>query len=166
MFIAALCIISQSVQSLSHVGLFVLHVLQHTRVPCPSTTHGPYSNSCLLSWWCHPTTSYCVVPFSSSSQSFPASGPLQMSQFFTRGGQSTGVSASASVLLMNIQSWFPLGLIGLISLLSLCPRKRNHAQNNTIFQRSLLAKAEHTVISEHTLDMFNVGTIVILRSDL
>ena len=74
------------------------------------------SNSCLSSWWCHPTISSSVVPFSSCLQSFPASRSFQMSQFFASGGQSIGVSASASVLPMNIQDWFPLGWTGLISL--------------------------------------------------
>ena len=80
------------------------------RLPCPSPTPGAYSNSCPSSRWCHPTISSSVVPFSSCLQSFPASGsfPIQ-SQFFTSGGQSIGVSASASVLPMNIQDWFPLG---------------------------------------------------------
>ena len=86
--------------------------LQHTRLPCPSPTHGAYSNSCLLSWWCHPAISSSVVPFSSRLQSFPASGSFQMSQFFTSGGQSIAVSALASVLPMNIQDWYPLGLTG------------------------------------------------------
>ena len=75
-------------------------------------------NSCLLSWWCHPTISSSVVPFFSPLQSFPASGSFQMSQFFTSGGQSTGASASASVLPMNIQDWSPLGWTGWISLQS------------------------------------------------
>ena len=92
------------------------HGLQHDRPPCPSPTPGVYSNSCTLSWWCHPTSSSSVVPFSSCPQSFPASGSFQMSHFFTSGGQSIGVSASASVLPMNIQDWFPLGWTGLISL--------------------------------------------------
>ena len=92
--------------------------LQHTRPPCPSPTPGVYSNSCPLSQWCHPTISSSVVPFSSCPQSFPASGSFPMSQFFTSGGQSIGVSASTSVFPMNIQGLFPLGLIGLISLLS------------------------------------------------
>ena len=74
------------------------HGLQHTRLPCPSPTPRAYSNSCPLSWWCHPAISSSVVPFSSCLQSFPASGSFQMSQFFTSGGKSTGVSASASVL--------------------------------------------------------------------
>ena len=94
------------------------HGLQHARPPCPLPTSRVYSNSCSLSWWCHPTISSSVVPFSSCLQSFPASGSFLMSQFFTSGGQSTGVSASASVLPMNIQDWSPLGWTGWISLLS------------------------------------------------
>ena len=94
------------------------HGLQHTRPPCPSPTPRVYSNLCPLSWWCHPTISSFVVPFSSCLQSFPASGPFQMSHFFPSSGQSIGVSALASVLLMNIQYWFPLGWTGWISLLS------------------------------------------------
>ena len=94
------------------------HVLQHTRLPCPSPTPGIYSNSCPLSQWCHPTTSSSVIPFSSCIQSFPASGSFPMSQFFTSGGKSIGASALASVLPMNIQGWFPLRLTGLITLQS------------------------------------------------
>ena len=94
------------------------HGLQHTRPPCPSPTPRVYSNSCPLSWWCHPTISSSVVPFSSCFQSFPASGSFPISQFFASGGQSIGVSASASFLPMNIQNWFPLGWTGWISLLS------------------------------------------------
>ena len=94
------------------------HGLQRARPPHPSPTPRVYSNSCPLSWWCHPTISSSVVPISSCLQSFPASRSFQMSQFFTSGGQSIGVSASASVLPMNIQDWFPLGLTGWISLLS------------------------------------------------
>ena len=90
--------------------------LQHARLPCPSPTPGTCPNSCPLSWWCHPTTSSSVVPFSSCLQSFPASGSFSMSQLFTWGSQSTGDSASASVLSMNIRDWFPLGLTGWISL--------------------------------------------------
>ena len=86
------------------------HGLQHTRLPCPSPIPGAYSNSHPLSRWCHPTISSSVIPFFSSClQSFPASGSFQMSQFFASGGQSIVVSASASVLTMNIQDWFPLG---------------------------------------------------------
>ena len=95
-----------------------LHELQHTRPPCPSPTPGACSNSCPSSQWCHSTISSSVVPFSSCLQSFPASGSFPMSQFFASGGQSIGVSASASVLLMNIQNWFSLGWTGWISLQS------------------------------------------------
>ena len=94
------------------------HGLQHTRLPCPSPTPGACSNSCPLSQCCHPTSSSSVVPFSSCLQSFPALGFFPRSQFFTSGGQSIGASTSASVLLMNIQNWFPLGLTDLITLLS------------------------------------------------
>ena len=79
------------------------HGLQHARPPCPTLTPGVYPNSCLLSRLCHPTISFSVFPFSSCLQSFPAPGSFQMSQLFTSGGQSIGVSASASVLPMNIQ---------------------------------------------------------------
>ena len=91
--------------------------LQHARLPCPSPTPGACSNSCLLSGWCHPTISSSVIPFS-YLQSFPASGAFPMSQFFASGGQSIGVSTSASVLPMNIQDWFPLEWTGWISLQS------------------------------------------------
>ena len=90
------------------------HGRQHPRPPCPSPTPRVYSNSCPFSQWCHPTTSSSVTPFSSHLLSFPASGSFPMSQFFTSGGQIIGVSASASVLPMNIQDWFRLGLTGLI----------------------------------------------------
>ena len=94
------------------------HEPQHVRPPCPSPTSRVYPNSCRLSWWCHPTTSSSVVLFSSCPQSFPASGSFPMSQLFASGGQSIGVSASTSVLPMNIQDWFPLGWTGGISLQS------------------------------------------------
>ena len=92
------------------------HGLQHARLPCPSPAPRACSKSCPLSQCCHPTTSSSAVPFSSSLQSFPASGSFPMSQLFTSGGQSTGVSASASVLPVNIQDWFPLGWTGWIFL--------------------------------------------------
>ena len=82
------------------------HGLQHTRLPCPSPTPGAYSNSWPLSQWCHPTSSSSVTPFSSCLQSFPASGSFLVSQFFELGGQSIGISASASVLSVNIQTDF------------------------------------------------------------
>ena len=92
------------------------HGLQHARLPCPSPTPRACSNSCLLSRWCHPTISSSLVLFSSCLQSSPASGSFPMSQFFPSGGQRIGVSASASVLPINLQDWFPLGLTGWISL--------------------------------------------------
>ena len=94
------------------------HGLQHTRLPCPTPTPGACPNSCASTRWCHPTISSSVFPFSSCLQSFPTSGSFQMSQFFASGGQSIGVSASESVLPMNIQDWFPLELTGWISLQS------------------------------------------------
>ena len=94
------------------------HGLQHARTPSLSPTPGVYSNSWTLSQWCHPTISSSVMPFSSCLQSFPASGSFPMSQFFASSGQSIGVWASASVLAMNIQDWFPLGWTGWISLKS------------------------------------------------
>ena len=92
------------------------HELQHVRPPCPSPTPGVHPNPCPSSQWCHPIISSSVVPFSSCPQSFPASGSFQMSQLFTSGGQSIGVSAS--VLPMNTQNWSPLGWTGWISLQS------------------------------------------------
>ena len=94
------------------------HESQHARPPCPSQTPGVYSNTCLSSWWCHPAISSSVVPFSSCPQSLPASGSSPMSQLFAWGGQRIGISASASVLPMNIQDWSPLGWTGWISLQS------------------------------------------------
>ena len=105
------------VQSLSHVSLWH-HGLQHARLPYLSPTHGVYWNSCPVSQWYHPTISSSVVPFSSCLQSFPASGSFLRSQFFASGGQSTGISTSASVLSMNIQDWFPLGWTSWVSLQS------------------------------------------------
>ena len=94
------------------------HGLLHTRLPCPSLSPGVCSNSCPLCQWCHPTISSSVAPFSSHLQSFPASGSFPVSQLFASGGQSIGVSASASVLPINIQNSFPLAWTGLISLQS------------------------------------------------
>ena len=108
---------SVQIQSLSHVRLCDPMKQQHTSPPCPSSTPGVYSNSCPSSQWCHPAIS-SVVPFSSCLPSFPESGSFQMNQLFTLGGQSTGVSASASVLPTNTQGWSPLGWTGWISLQS------------------------------------------------
>ena len=94
------------------------HGPQHARLPYPPPTPGAYSNSCPWGWWCHPTMSSSVIPFSSCLQSFPESGSFLVCQFFTSGGQSTGASTSASVLTMNIQDWFPLGWTSWISLQS------------------------------------------------
>ena len=94
------------------------HGLQHARLPCPLPTPGACSNSCPSNQWCRPTISSSVIPFSSCPQSFPASGSFQMSQLFTSGGQSNGVSTSTSVLSMNIQDWFPLGWTVWLLLLS------------------------------------------------
>ena len=107
------------------------HGLHHARLPCPSPTPGPYSNSCPSSRWCHPTISSSIIPFSSCLQSCPASGSFPMSQFLASGGHSIGVSASASVLPMNIQDWFLLRLTGLISLQS----KRLSRVSNTTVQK-------------------------------
>ena len=106
------------VQSLSHVWLFVTPWTAAGQASCPSPTLGAYSNSCPLSWWCHPTISSSIAPFSSCPQSFPGSKSFPVSWLFTSGGQSIGASASALALPMNNHGWFPLGLTGLISLLS------------------------------------------------
>ena len=106
--------------------------LQHTRLSCLSPTPGACSNSCPSSRWCHSTISSSVVPFSSCLQSLPASGSFQMSQFFASGGQSIGVSASASVLSKNIQDWFPLWWTGLITLLS---KRLSRVFSNTTVQK-------------------------------
>ena len=108
------------------------HGLQHARLPCPSPTPGVYSNSCPLSWWCHPTISSSVIPFSYCLQSFPTSGSFPMSQFFASGGQSIVVSASASVFPMKIQEWFPLGWTGWISLQS---KRLSRVFSNTTVQK-------------------------------
>ena len=94
------------------------HESQHAMPPCLSPTPGIHSNSCPSHWWCHPAISFSVVPFSSCPQSLPASESFPMSQLFTWGGQSIGVSASTSVLAMNTQDWSPLGWTGWISLQS------------------------------------------------
>ena len=105
-----------SVQSLSRVQLSATPWT--AQLPCPSLTPGAYSNSCLLSWWCHPTISSSVIPFSSCPQSFPVSGSFQMSQLFASGSQRIGASGSTSVLPKNTQDWSPLGWTGWISLQS------------------------------------------------
>ena len=108
-------LIKQSLQSLSRVWLIVTPWTADSRPPCPSPTPGPYSNSGPLSQWCHPTISTYFVPFS-CSQSFSASGSFRMSQFFASSGQSTGVSASTSVLPMNFQHWFTMDWLDLLAV--------------------------------------------------
>ena len=108
------------------------HGLQHIRLPCPSPNHRAYSNSCRSHQWYDPTISSSVIPFSSCLQSLLVSGSLQISQYFESGGQITGVSASASVLPMNIKDWFPLGWTGWISL---HPKGLSRVFSNTPVQK-------------------------------
>ena len=134
------------------------HGLQHARLLCPSPTPRAYSNSCPLSWWCHPTISSSVISVSSCPQSFPASGSFPVSQLFPSGGQSTGVSVSASVLLMNMQDWFPIGLTGWISLQSKgCSRvfPKTTIQNHQFFNAQLCGPtltSIHDYWKNHSLD--------------
>ena len=124
--------------------------LQHARTPCPSPTPGVYSNPCPLSRWCHPAISSSVVPFPSCPQFLPASGSFLMSQLFASGGQSIGVSASASVLSMNIQDWSPLGWTGWISLQS---KGLSRVFSNTTVQKHQFFGAQTTaqLYYSHTL---------------
>ena len=121
----------QLVQLLSRFWLFATTWLQYARLPCPSPNAGACSNSCPSSRWWHPTISPSVDSFSSCLQSFPASGSFQMGLFFASGGQSIGVSASASVLSMNIQDWFPLGWTDLIP----CSKGLSRVFSNTTVQK-------------------------------
>ena len=115
------------------------HEPQHARIACPSPTPRIYPNSCPPIWWCHPAISSCVDPFSSCLQSLPASGSFPMSQLFTWGGQSTGVSASASVLPMNTQDWSPLGWTGWMSLQS---KRLSRVFSNTTVQKQQFFNAQ------------------------
>ena len=115
------------------------HGMQHTRPPCPSPAPGVYSNSCPSSQWGHPTISFSVTRFSSCLQFFPASRSFQTSQFFPSGSQSIGVSASTSVLPINIQDWFPLGWAGWISLQS---KGLSRVFSNTTVQNGTFVKTE------------------------
>ena len=117
------------------------HGVQHTRPPCPSSPPRVYSNSCPLSWWCHPTISSSFVPFSSHLQSFPASGSFPMSRLFTSDDQNTGASASALVLPMNIQGWFPLRVTGLITDL-IFSLLQHHSSKASILWQSALFKVQ------------------------
>ena len=120
------------------------HELQHARPPCPTPTPRAYPNSCPLSQWYHPAISSSVVPFSSCLQSFPASGSYQMSQLFTSGGQSIGVSASTTDLPMNTQDWFPLEWTGWISLQS--KGLSRVFSNTTVPKASILLHSEEEFI--------------------
>ena len=150
-----------SVQLLSRVWLSVSPwTCRHARPPCPSSTPGAYPNSCPSRQWCHPAISSSVVPFSSCLQSFPASGSFPMSQFFTSGGQSIGVSALASVLPMNIQDWFPLGLTGWISLQSKRlsrvfsnPTVQKHQSSVLTFLYGPTLTSIHDYWKNHSLDL-------------
>ena len=117
--------------SVAHLCLTLCNRMD-CRLPCPSSTPRAWSNSCPSSPWCHPTISSSVIPFSSCFQSFPASGSFPVSHFFTSDSQSIGASASASILPMNTQDWFPLGLTGLISLQS---KGLSRVFSNTTFQK-------------------------------
>ena len=133
------------------------HGLQHTRFSCPSPTPGACSNSCPWGRWCHTTISSSVIPFSSCLQSFPASGSFPMSQFFSSDGLSIGVSASAAVLPMNIQDWFPLGFTHLISLQS---KGLSRVFSNTTVQKHQFFCAQLSFCP--TLTSMTTGKIITL----
>ena len=133
---------------------FGRHGLRHARLPCSSPTPRTCSNSCPSSQWYHLTISSSVIPFSSCLQSFPASGSFPMSQFFASGGQSIGAWASTSVLPMNIQDWFPLGLTGLISLQS---KGLSGFFSNTTVQKHQLFGAQLSLKNFSFLGMLVTG---------
>ena len=142
------------------------HGLQHARLPCSSPTPGVYPSPCPLSWWCHPTISSSVVPFSSCPQSFRASGSFPMSRFFTSGGQSIGVSASASGLPKNIKDWFPFGWTGWISLQS---KGLSRVFSNTTVQKHQFFSSQlslwsnshiHTWLLENQRGCFFISVLV------
>ena len=136
------------------------HGLQHTRPSCPSPIPGVYSNSRLLSRWCHPTVLSSVVPFSSHLESFPASGSFQMSQFFVSGGQSIGVLASASVFPMSIQDWFPLGF----TVRSPCsPRDSEESSPTPQFKASILQHSAFFMVQLSHPHMTTGKTIALNR---
>ena len=137
------------------------HESQHTRPPCPSPTPGVHPNSWASSWWCHPAISSSVVPFSSCPQSLPASGCFPVSQLFTWGGQSIGVSASASVLPMNTQDWSPLGWTGGISLQSKGSSgvfSNTTVQKHQFFGAQLSSQSNSHIIHDHSLYLTPKGS--------
>ena len=125
------------------------HGLQHTRLPCSSPTPRACWNSCPSSWWCHPTISSSVISFSPCLQSFPESGSFPRSQFFASGGKNIGVSASASVLPMNIQDWFPLGWTGLI----LQYKGLSRVSSNTIVQKHQFFSPKRSLAAAKSLQL-------------
>ena len=134
-----------SVQSLSHAWFFATPWTAACQASLSITNSQGCSNSCSLSQWCHPTISSSAVPFSSCLQSFPASGSFPMSRLFASGSQSIGASASASVLPMNIQDWYPLGLTGFISLL---PKGLSRVfSNTTVWRRQQFFGAQPFLLS-------------------
>ena len=134
------------------------HESQHARPPCPSPTPGVHSDSRPSSQWCHPDISSSVVPFSSCSQSFPASRSLLMSQFFTSGGQSIAASASTSLLPMNTQDWSPLGLTSLISLQS---KGLSSVFSNTTVQKHQFFSAQPSLWSNSHMTTGKTITLTI-----
>ena len=134
--------------------------LRHTRLPCPSPTSGAYSNSYPLIRWCHPIISSSVVPFSSHPQSFPASGFFQMSQLFASGGQSIVVSASTSVLPMNIQDWYPFRWTGWTSLQS---KGLSRIFSNTSSKASVLQHSAFFIVQLSHPYMTTGKTIALTR---
>ena len=135
------------------------HESQHARPSCQSPTPGVHSDSCPSSQWCHPVISSSVIPFSSCPQSLPASESFLMSQLFAWGGQSTGVSASASVLPVNVEDWFPLGLTGLISLPSKGPSESSPTPQFKSINSSVLSflygpilTSIHDYLKNHSFD--------------
>ena len=133
--------------------------LQHARLPCPSPSPRACSNSCSLTQWCHPTISCSAIPFSSCLQSFPISGSILMSQLFASGGQSIGASASASVLPMDIQDWFPLGLTGSISLQS---KGLSRVFSNTIVPKYQFPGTQAFFLVQHPLPYMTTGKTIAL----
>ena len=132
----------KSVQFSSVTHSFWPQGLQYARLPCPSLTPEAYSNSCPLSWWCHPTILSSVIPFFSWLQSFPASESFQMNQLFTSGGQSIGVSTSTSVLPMNTQDWSPLGWRSPLGWISLQSKGLSRVFSSTTVQKHRFFSAQ------------------------
>ena len=136
--------------------------LQHARLLCPSPTPWAYSNSSPLCWWCHPPISSSVVPFSSCFKSFPAARSFPKSQIFTSAAQSIGVSASASVLPMNIQDWYPLGWTGWISFQS---KGLSRVFSNSTVQKHQFFAAQHSLYSNSHIHTWLLETVALTRQN-